>query len=109
MLSEHLIPFSPFLSTVPHKIEIFSGGCHLCKKVVDIVTIGKCAGCQMDIINVKDQKDRRLAEYGITSVPSIVIDGRIKVVGIPNFPWFCGDEFYKTLEEKYSLVRSSIN
>lgn len=91
-----------------HKIEIFSGGCSLCRKVVDIVTIGKCAECQMDIINVEDQKDRRVAEYGITSVPSIVIDGRIKVVGIPNFPWFCGDEFYKTLEEKYPLVRSSI-
>jgi hypothetical protein len=32
-----------------------------------------------------------------------VIDGKIKVVGKPTFPWFCGDGFYRTLESKYPL------
>jgi len=44
--------------------------------------------------------------YNITAVPSIVIDGKIKVVGVPTFPWFCGDEFYGMLERKYPLSAS---
>jgi len=41
--------------------------------------------------------------YKITAVPTIVIDGRIKVVGVPDFPWFCGDEFYRFLEKNFPL------
>jgi len=41
--------------------------------------------------------------HNITAVPSIVIDGKIKVVGKPTFPWFCGDKFYKMLEKKFPL------
>jgi hypothetical protein len=37
------------------------------------------------------------------AVPSIVIDSKIKVVGKPMFPWFCGDEFYNMLEREYPL------
>jgi hypothetical protein len=28
----------------------------------------------------------------VKAVPTTVIDGEIKVVGIPDFPWICGDE-----------------
>ena len=90
-----------------HHIEIFTGSCDLCRKVVDIVTIGKCAACKMEVIQANGQDKAiipKLKDYNITSVPSIVIDGRIKVAGVPTFPWFCGEEFYKFLEEKYSLL-----
>lgn len=87
-----------------HHIEVFTGGCNICKKVVDIVMLGKCAGCKMDIIDVDSQHAKKKMQlYAITAVPSIVIDGRIKVVGIPQFPWFCGDDFYSFLEERYPL------
>lgn len=50
----------------------------------------------MDIID-EDAKNpkitNKLKDYNIIAVPSIVIDGKIKVVGIPDFPWFCGEEF----------------
>lgn len=46
---------------------------------------------------------KKLLDYDIAAVPSIVIDGRIKVVGLPKFPWFYGEEFYKFLEERYPL------
>lgn len=91
-----------------HNIEVFVGGCHICRKVVDMVTLGKCTGCKMDVISVDSQNgpDReKMQLYAITAVPSIVVDGRIKVVGIPQFPWFCGDDFYRFLEEKYPLSK----
>lgn len=87
-----------------HHIEIFAGSCSLCKKVVDIVTVGKCNTCTMDVKHVDNPDARaKMRDYGITAVPTIVIDGRIKVVGIPDFPWFCGKEFYEFLEDKYPL------
>jgi hypothetical protein len=29
----------------------------------------------------------------------------IKVVGIPDFPWICGDDLYKKLKNEYPLKR----
>ena len=61
----------------------------------------------MEVFNVASKENARLVKrYDITAVPSIVIDGKIKVVGIPTFPWFCGDEFYRMLERKYPLSAS---
>lgn len=89
---------------MPHRIQIFNGGCGLCKKTIDIVEVGKCKDCKMEVINATGtDNDEVMKRYDITAVPSIVIDGRIKVVGLPQFPWFCGDEFYKMLETNYPL------
>jgi glutaredoxin len=41
--------------------------------------------------------------YKITAVPTIVVDGKIKVVGVPDFSWFCGDDFYRFLEKNFPL------
>ena len=88
----------------PHKIQIFSAGCKLCSDTVDIVEVGKCKDCQMEVLGVDDGKNNGLLkQYDIGAVPSIVIDGRIKVVGKPVFPWFCGDDFYKMLETRFPL------
>jgi len=106
---ECLILSFPAGVMMSHHIEIFTGKCHLCKKVVDIVTIGKCATCKMDVTSVNAENPEtaeKVKDYGITAVPTIVIDGRIKIVGIPDFPWFCGEEFYKFLDEKYPLLQT---
>jgi len=74
----------------------------MCKETANIVEVGKCKDCKMEVLNI--QTNRELAKrFGVTSVPSIVIDGEIKVVGRPTFPWFCGDGFYKMLKTKYPL------
>ena len=89
-----------------HIIEVFAGGCSLCRKVIDIVTVGKCNDCTLRVLDV-DSGDEEVKLksrlYKITAVPTIVIDGRIKVVGVPDFPWFCGDEFYRFLEKNFPL------
>ncbi len=89
---------------MPHRIQVFSGGCKLCKEAAEIVEVGKCKDCRMEVLNVDNRKTKLLMKrYSIGAVPSIVIDDKIKVVGVPTFPWFCGDEFYKMLETKYPL------
>jgi len=89
-----------------HKIEIFSADCPLCKHVIDTVSVGKCADCNMiihDTNKMDDKLKQAMKQYGVTSVPTVVIDGSIKVVGIPDFPWICGDDLYKFLKQRYKL------
>lgn len=67
--------------------------------------IGKCQGCNQtvyDINNLADAIKRKMKGYGITSVPTTIIDGSIKVVGMPDFPWICGDDLYKKLKKDTS-------
>ncbi len=49
---------------------------------------------------------RKTREYGITSVPTTIIDSNIRVVGIPGFPWICGDDLYRKLRREYPLKRN---
>lgn len=89
-----------------HKIEIFSADCPLCKHVIDTVSVGKCADCNMiihDTNKMDDKLKQAMKQYGVTSVPTVVIDGSVKVVGIPDFPWICGDDLYKFLKQRYKL------
>jgi hypothetical protein len=44
-----------------------------------------------------------MKNYGIKAVPTTIIDDIIKVVGIPHFPWICGDDLYKRLKHEYPL------
>ena len=92
-----------------HTIEIFSSGCPLCLDAINIVELGKCAGCEMIVYNINElDKDlrKKIVKYRIKAVPTIVIDGEIKVEGVPDFPWFCGDEFYRMLKEKFPLNKT---
>jgi len=89
-----------------HTIEIFSANCPLCKHIIDDIEIGKCEGCNQIIYNVNEMTHDlklKMKEYGIKAVPTTIIDGKIKVVGIPDFPWVCGDDLYTKLKKDYPL------
>jgi hypothetical protein len=45
----------------------------------------------------------KMKDYGIKSVPTTIIDSKIKIVGIPDFPWICSEDLYKRLEKDYPL------
>jgi len=51
--------------------------------------------------NMTDDVKRKIKDYGVTSIPTVIIDGSIKIVGIPDFPWICGDDL--KLKRKYPL------
>ncbi len=89
-----------------HTIEIFSANCPLCKHITDEIEIGKCKGCSQIIYDVNNMTDKirlKMKEYDVKAVPTTIIDGEIKFVGTPDFPWICGDDLYKKLKSNYPL------
>jgi len=89
-----------------HTIEIFSADCPLCKELTDIIQIGKCEGCKQVIYDVNIMSDdikTKMKDYEIKAAPTTIIDDKIKVVGIPDFPWVCGDELYKKLNKEFAI------
>jgi hypothetical protein len=89
-----------------HTIEIFSANCPLCKHIRDDIQIGKCEGCSQtvyDINKATEDVKSKMKKYGVKAVPTTVIDGEIKVIGVPDFPWICGDELYTKLRRDYRM------
>jgi hypothetical protein len=94
-----------------HTIEIFSAGCPLCRHIIDDIQIGKCQGCNQtvyDVNNMTNDIKRKMKEYDVTSVPTTIIDGSIKVVGIPDFPWICGEDLYLKLKREYPFRKNQL-
>lgn len=92
-----------------HIIEIFSGNCPLCKHITDNIEIGKCEGCTQivyDVNKMTDEVKKKMKHYGVNAVPTVIIDEKIKVVGIPDFPWICSDDLYQKLKREYPLSSS---
>lgn len=60
------------------KVEIFSAGCPACDKTVELVKRIACPSCE---VIVRDMNDPSVAmqahSYGVTQVPSVVIDGKL--------------------------------
>ncbi len=91
-----------------HTIEIFSANCPLCKHLIDTIEIGRCKSCGTTIYDVNNMNEKtrlKMKNYGVRAVPTTIIDGSIKVEGIPDFPWICGDDLYKKLRKEYPLKR----
>ncbi|MFQ5986479.1 MAG: thioredoxin family protein [Thermoplasmata archaeon] len=89
-----------------HTIEIFSAGCPLCTYVSDVIEVGKCKGCTQVVLDVNQPKEEtrvKMREYGVTAVPTIIIDGEVKITGVPPFPWVCDDDLYRRLRKEYPL------
>jgi hypothetical protein len=89
-----------------HTIEIFSANCPLCTHIIDNIEIGRCEGCNQIVYDVNMMTDKiksKIRDYGVKAVPSIIIDGKIRVVGIPDFPWICNEDLYDKLNKEYPL------
>lgn len=90
-----------------HVIEIFSAGCPLCKHVSDVIEVGRCRGCTQIVHDVRapaPEVGAKMSAYGVNAVPTIVIDGEIRIAGVPEFPWVCDDELYARLRKEYPLT-----
>jgi hypothetical protein len=48
-----------------------------------------------------DELKIKMRDYGVKA--ATIIDGNIRVVGIPDFPWVCGDDLYIRLKEQHSF------
>lgn len=59
------------------KIEIFSAGCSCCNKAVETIKQMACPSCEVEVLDMRRAEVAEKAEeYGIESVPGVVIDGK---------------------------------
>ena len=69
------------------KIEFFSAECRLCERTLDIVK-ENFPNLKIDVHRASECKDGSccaLAEqYGVRAVPSLVVDGEVALVGLPD-------------------------
>ena len=60
------------------KIEIFSAGCPACAEAIQTVNEIACSSCEVEVLDMnRDEVSAKAAEYGIKSVPAVVIDGKL--------------------------------
>jgi hypothetical protein len=67
---------------------------------------GRCEGCKQivyDVNNMTEHIKTKMKNYDIKAVPTTIIDGKIRIVGIPDFPWICGEELFKKLKHDYPV------
>jgi len=59
------------------KVEVFTGGCPLCDETIKLVRELACPSCDVKIYNQNEEGMDKAREYGINSVPTVVVDGKI--------------------------------
>jgi len=60
------------------KVEVFIAGCPLCDETVQLVKKLSCPSCDVTIHDLREKKGiAKAKEYGINSVPTVVVDGKI--------------------------------
>jgi glutaredoxin len=66
------------MMTAKRKIEVFSVGCPVCEKTVELVKRLACASCEVTVQNLNDAEIAGRAEkLGIKSVPAVAIDDKL--------------------------------
>lgn len=60
------------------KIEIFSAACPACEETIAMVNQIACSSCEVEILDMRrDEVAARARQYGVRSVPAVVIDGKV--------------------------------
>ena len=60
------------------KIEVFSAGCPACEPTVQLVKSIACPSCDVQVLDMnKPDVAAKAKQYGVTTVPSVVIDGQL--------------------------------
>ena len=61
-----------------HTVEIFSAGCQVCKDFVARIKKIACPSCEVVVLDMKElEVSNRAKSLNISSIPSVVIDGRL--------------------------------
>lgn len=64
--------------TNKRKIEVFSAGCPVCEETVALVNRFACPSCEVSVLDVRKQDiAARAKQYGIRTVPAVVIGGKL--------------------------------
>lgn len=64
--------------TSKRSVEVFSAGCPICDETVQLVKKLACPSCEVTVYDMHEsQAQEKAREYGIVSLPSVVIDGKL--------------------------------
>ncbi len=91
-----------------HDLKLFVANCSLCRNMRTMVEVGKCGGCKLEVYDLSKDFSRAeplVKKYKIKAVPTLIIDDRIKVEGVPTFRLICDDSTYKFLEENFRMYK----
>ena len=60
------------------KIEVFSAGCPACENTIELVNRIACPSCEVEVLDMrKSDVAARAKQYGVKSVPAVVVDGEL--------------------------------
>ncbi len=60
------------------KVEVFSAGCPACEPTVQLVKSIACPSCDVQVLDMnKPDVAAKAKQYGVMSVPAVVIDGKL--------------------------------
>jgi glutaredoxin len=60
------------------KVEIFSAGCSVCEKTIQLVTEMACSLSDIEVLDMKDPLIAdRAKKMGLHKIPTVFIDGKI--------------------------------
>lgn len=59
------------------QVEVFTAGCPICEPTVQLVQKLACPDCEVTVHDLRDQGADRARQYGITTIPAIVVNGRL--------------------------------
>lgn len=60
------------------KIEVFSAGCPACEPIVQLVKSVACPSCDVQVLEMqKPEVAAKAKQYGVKTVPAVVIDGQL--------------------------------
>lgn len=67
------------------KIEVFTADCSLCKETLELIKKEACTECEVIERRCSGEECCGPAkDYGIKAVPTVVVDGKITIVGKPT-------------------------
>lgn len=59
------------------QVEVFTAGCPICEPTVQLVHELACADCEVTVYDLREQGAEKASGYGITTVPAVVVNGRL--------------------------------
>ncbi len=59
------------------KVEVFTAGCPLCDKTVQLVKELSCPSCDVTVYDLRKEGLDKAKQCGVDSVPTVVVDGKI--------------------------------
>ncbi len=64
--------------TAKRKIEVFTAGCPACDETIALVNRIACPSCEVEFLDMHQPNvASRAKQYGVSRVPSVVIDGKL--------------------------------